>query len=160
MDTMNPVAGPAAVTRTAEMLKAEMIRYLTAHPEKEPAMQARDRVEISEAGRMLSDMAAAGYPLSRVLAASLAAGRPDAGLLPFLQAYAGVYGVDFTYAVGNGYDRDGMEVPEDIRESLRRALGAFREAPEDDGADSKEGGGWLRRLKGFLRRIRRFLRGQ
>lgn len=160
MDAMNPVAGPVAVTQTAEMLKAEMIRYLTAHLGKEPAVQARDHVEISDAGRLLSDLSAAGFPMSRGLAASLAAGRMDPGLLPFLQAYASLYGVDFTYAVENGYDRDGVEVPEDVRESLRRAFGAFRGGTEKDGADDRGGGGWLRRLKDFLRRIRRLLLGR
>ena len=159
MDAMNPVAGSAAVTRTAEMLKMEILRYRAVRPEGEPAARIYDRVEVSGAGRLLSDMAAAGYPLSRGIAESLAAGKPDPGLVMFLQAYTGIYGADFSYAVGNGYDRGGAEVPEDIRESLRRALRGSGDGSGDSGADEK-GGGFLRRLGKILRRIRRLLLGR
>lgn len=170
---MNPQTAPIRRPDSVQLFQAEILRLkqLAPLPERAAGGAPRlspgadeDRVEISAAARLLAGLAAAGHAESRAALQSLFAGEPDERLTAFLQAYGGLYGVDFLGPAGEAYDRAGRRVRPDVRERLRRELRRYARSDGGDpagGSDSRgsaRSAGLPRLLAALRERLRRLLR--
>lgn len=170
---MNPQTEPVGRAGTVRLFEAEILRMRALWPLPEgaavqPGMEEMpgDRVQISDAARLLAALAASDHAESRAALQNLFTDAPDGRLAAFLQAYGGLYGVDFLAppgAAGEAYDRTGRR---DVREALRRELlryarenggGAAEEETAEEEAACGAHAGLRRWLAALRRRLRRLL---
>ena len=139
------------------LFRAEILRMQASEPGRltpggadHDSAGVSDRVEISRAARLLAQMAAGGV-----------AGEPsDERLAAFLQAYGGIYGVDFGCGLpaGEAYDRTGRRVRPEILEALRRELRRYAAGSGGDGHKKDAAPRPSAGLHRLFERIRRRLR--
>lgn len=171
---MNAQTAPVGQTDRVKLFRAEILSGKAAAPLPERAAEgaprpvpgtiAGDRVEISDAARLLAGLAAAGHAESRAALQSLADGGTDERIAAFLQAYGGLYGVDFLLPAGLAYDRNGRRVRSDVREKLRQELRRYRHDADENAAggtgsrEENRSAGLPRLLAELRARLRRLLR--
>ena len=152
---MNVTGVPLSIA--VEKYKNEIMEFMIINPEKATKQGIPDSVDITDVGRMLSDLSRAGSTGSRELIANIMAGKQDDNLEHFLQAYCYVYGIDISGKIIS-YDKYGIGSRGSYYEALKKYLSTFTdylldETDEDDPASS-----FIKSLRKYLKKLAKYIR--